>query len=370
MQTTICLNMIVKNEANIIWQTLDNIRSYIAINSMIICDTGSTDQTIEKIKSYSQKYNIPLEIHQHVWVDFAYNRNQALQLCAGKSDYILIFDADDRFCGDLNLPQILKHDIYHFTFKSEARDFFYTRKILIKNKQIVQWVGVLHESLINTLPDLSELEVDGNYYIQTGHFGNRNQNPNKYLEDAVTLSLAYEKETDPLLKARYAYYCATSYYSCNEISHAIDWFKRRINLTLSAHNSLESYLACRYLGSIYKQQQQFEQAIFVWLKGANMTPQYLECLYEISVLYTELGDQNIAYDFAMLAQHKFQHERATALERNIIDYGIDYQILSLGIRLGKVESAYQAWTRLTKQPVYSDELTAFLNQSEKHFKCE
>lgn len=369
MQTsTICLNMIVKNEANIIWQTLDNIRSHITIDYMVICDTGSTDHTIEQLQQYIQHHEIPAEIHQHEWVNFEHNRNQALSLCEGKSDYILIFDADDRFCGQPRLPERLHHDIYHFTFKGDGRDFFYTRKILIKNKKIVRWVGVLHESLINIADHLSELEITGDYYIQTGHFGDRNQNPNKYLEDAHTLAQAYEHETRPALKARYAYYCATSYYSFGDMASAIQWFQCRIDLAPSTNNQLESYLACRHLGSIYKQQKQAEHAVFVWLKGTSFLPQQLECLYEVSLLYTEQGDTQIAYDFAMLAQQKRENEGATALERNIVRYGIDYQILTLGIALKKIQPAYQAWIRLMAQPSYSEAFNATLINSKKHFE--
>ncbi|MCF9034796.1 hypothetical protein [Acinetobacter nectaris] len=42
---TIYLNMIVKNEANIIVETLNNIRSFIEIDYIVICDIGSSDGT-------------------------------------------------------------------------------------------------------------------------------------------------------------------------------------------------------------------------------------------------------------------------------------------------------------------------------------
>ena len=38
--TSICLNMIVKNEGEIIQQTLENICHFIKIDSWVICDTG------------------------------------------------------------------------------------------------------------------------------------------------------------------------------------------------------------------------------------------------------------------------------------------------------------------------------------------
>jgi glycosyltransferase involved in cell wall biosynthesis len=51
-KSSICLNMIVKNEKHIIKETLDNLTKYINFNYWIISDTGSTDGTQEFIKEY------------------------------------------------------------------------------------------------------------------------------------------------------------------------------------------------------------------------------------------------------------------------------------------------------------------------------
>ena len=53
--TTICLNMIVKNESHIIEQTLNNIIDNIKIDYWVICDTGSTDNTPQIITEFFEK---------------------------------------------------------------------------------------------------------------------------------------------------------------------------------------------------------------------------------------------------------------------------------------------------------------------------
>ncbi|MBF7683322.1 glycosyltransferase [Acinetobacter sp. B5B] len=359
--------MIVKNEANIIVDTLNNIRSYVDIDYVVICDTGSTDATVDVILNYLAQHQLAGEVFHHSWVDFAYNRNQALHACKGKSDYVLVFDADDRFCGHLTLPKILQDDVYEFRFRSDARDFFYTRQLLFKNNQCLHWVGVLHESLIETGAAVSRSVLSGDYYIQTGHFGARNQNPDKYLEDALLLQQAYEAEKDDVLKARYAYYCATSYYSHGDIVQAKAWFNLRITTGSHVENKMETYLACRYLGTLYKNDRQFEQAVFIWLKGANICPKYLECLYEVSDLYQSLGDIQIAYDMILLAKHRQANEGGTALESNILHYGLDYQMLRLALPLGRDTEAYTAWKRLLAQPFYSEQLNQELLKFQSDF---
>ena len=53
--TKICLNMIVKNESHVIESTLINLFKYIQFDTFIICDTGSTDNTIEIIYKFFEK---------------------------------------------------------------------------------------------------------------------------------------------------------------------------------------------------------------------------------------------------------------------------------------------------------------------------
>ena len=56
----LCLNMIVKNESKIITRLLESVLSI--IDCYCICDTGSTDNTIELINNFSLKHNIPGKI--------------------------------------------------------------------------------------------------------------------------------------------------------------------------------------------------------------------------------------------------------------------------------------------------------------------
>ncbi|MDA7464576.1 hypothetical protein N8996_07295, partial [Candidatus Poseidonia alphae] len=78
MTKTICLNMIVKDEAHVIRETLENITNHINIDYYVICDTGSSDNTKEIITTFFDSKNIKGEIYDDKWVDFAHNRTKAI----------------------------------------------------------------------------------------------------------------------------------------------------------------------------------------------------------------------------------------------------------------------------------------------------
>ena len=68
---TICLNMIVRDEADIILNTLSNLVEKIPIHYWVICDTGSTDNTPELIKNFFKEKDISGELIYDPWQDFA-----------------------------------------------------------------------------------------------------------------------------------------------------------------------------------------------------------------------------------------------------------------------------------------------------------
>src|SRR5215510_11814980 len=88
--STICLSMIVRNEAHVIARALRSVRGI--IDYWIVCDTGSTDATIPLV--FEALCGIPGELHAHEWVDFGHNRSLAIALARDKADYSLIIDAD------------------------------------------------------------------------------------------------------------------------------------------------------------------------------------------------------------------------------------------------------------------------------------
>lgn len=81
------LNMIVKNEEQLIANVLDSID--LIMDEIVVCDTGSSDQTV----TLADQYGVTV-LHDPWQNDFSRARNKAIE--ASTCDWILWMDADDR----------------------------------------------------------------------------------------------------------------------------------------------------------------------------------------------------------------------------------------------------------------------------------
>lgn len=274
---TICLNMIVKNEAHIICETFDNILNYIKIDYWVISDTGSTDGTQEVISNYFKSKNIPGELFQDEWRDFGYNRTVALNHANKKTDYLFIFDADDSISGDFKLPpySLFNKDMYNLKFGGDGVS--YIRPLLINNSLDWRFNGVLHEFLTCVSKSVQGITLDGDYYIVSGRKGSRSKDPEKYKKDAEILKKAYYIELekpDKGLSNRYAFYCAQSYKDSGMVKEAIEWYRvvvDKLNTWIQ-----EKFYSCFVLGDLYMRQNDFENAIRYLTKSITFDHERIE----------------------------------------------------------------------------------------------
>ena len=270
--STLCLNMIVKDEEHIIKQTLEKLVKQITFSYWVICDTGSTDKTREVITDFFKEKGIPGEILQHEWKDFGHNRTLALQGAYKKADYIFIFDADDTIHGTIKIPK-LTHDFYKLIFGS---GFTYYRPLIVTAHKKTKFVGVLHEFLALEEGRPTEGVIEGSYYVDSGKTGSRSRDKDKYLKDALILKAAYQKEVDTGggLSTRYAFYCAQSFKDCGRVDDCIEWY----TLVADKLNSWvqEKYYSCLMLGFQYRGKGDFKKALEYFLKAEVYDPDRTE----------------------------------------------------------------------------------------------
>jgi GR25 family glycosyltransferase involved in LPS biosynthesis len=300
--------MIVKNEANVIVSTLNNLSEYIDFDYWVISDTGSTDNTQQIIRDYFLEKGIPGELFSHEWCDFGYNRSKALECAYDKTDYLLIFDADDKIIGDFKLPftagvGVTYPDRYMLKI---GKGLEYVRPLLINNRKRWKFKGVLHEFLSNMEPVHGDATVGGDYHIDSGRTGSRSQNPTKYYDDAIILAKAYQLELDlpdKGLSGRYAFYCGRSYRDAGEKyqDQSIEWFKKVLEIPNHWHQ--EKYYAALEIGCIYKDQKKMDLAVQYLLKTMEYDHERIEGL----IMAIEYFYQTGQYILVNALYHKFKN---------------------------------------------------------------
>ena len=141
---SLCLNMIVKNESKNIVRLLNSV--YQLLDCYCICDTGSTDNTINIITDYFKEKNIPGKVVIETFKNFEHNRTVALRQCAGMADYILLMDADMVLQpGKFNKENLKDYDLYYIFQGND--DFYYQNARIVKNGYDISYKGVTHEYL-------------------------------------------------------------------------------------------------------------------------------------------------------------------------------------------------------------------------------
>jgi len=298
---TICLNMIVKNEAHIIKQTLQNICSYIKITDYIISDTGSTDGTESVITNFFEEVGIKGMIFHDEWLDFGHNRTIALKhgYEHSTSDFLFIFDADDMIHGKMDFEEefnrnVNAKDAYYMKF---GCGLVYKRVLLVNNKLEWKFEGVLHEYIVcvSLNSGLNNIGlIDGDYFVDSGKTGARSKDLDKYIKDAAILEKAFAKETGSDLAVRYAFYCAQSYRDAGLREKSIEWYKKRIDLKGWGQ---EVYYSYYMIGQKYSELGEAEKAVFYWSLGIEVDKERLECIYEIISFFRKNGKYDLAYGY-------------------------------------------------------------------------
>lgn len=335
--------MIVKNEAHIILETLQNLVNSITFDYWVISDTGSTDGTENLILNFFSEVGIPGELHKDEWQNFAHNRNLALNYARGKGDYILIFDADDFVEGSLKISTDLEADAYYLNFSDESGVLSFRRVALVKNNPEIYWRGVVHEFI--ELPEgASYGNLVGPYSVIARTRGARSLDDDKYYHDATVLANAVYNNQDPDLEPRYTFYCARSYRDAGLYQEALSWFKKRAVMTDGW--SEEAYYSCLEIAQIYENERKALEGREYLEKAIQINPNRAEAWSQLAKLYREAGQHHIAFAYAYMAKDLELNPDSLFSWNRVYDYWIPFELLENGVKIGNFEVAYQGFRAL------------------------
>lgn len=253
---TISLCMIVKDEEDVIARCLDSIKDI--VDEIIIVDTGSTDNTKEIIKEYTDK------VFDFKWIDnFSAARNYAFSKAT--KDFILWLDADDIILEKdrekfKQLKQNLDNKVdavmmkYNVGFDESGNiTLSYFRERLSKRINNYQWMEPVHEYL----------KVNGNIINSDICITHKKERPSAKGRNL----LIYEKNIGKgiNLTPRGFYYYARELFYNGEYDDAIKHFKRFLD---TEEGWVEDNInACYNLSICYKNKNDKKNMLKVLLKS-------------------------------------------------------------------------------------------------------
>lgn len=291
MSKPICLNMIVRNEGARIIRALDSVKDY--ISCLVILDTGSSDDTVEKIHAWSWDNKIPGVVAHGTFVNFSQARNQALaaarsyhdNLEAPWFDYILLMDADMELC--VEIPALafngLRGDAYYMVQKAGGGSYSNVRLLSVASK--AEYVGVTHEYLATEVAGT----VAGAHFIDHADGANR---PEKYERDVRLFEADLKRDPQ---NPRTWFYLANTYRDGGHLSKAVDAYRKRIAL---GGWDEEVWNAQVNLAECLEQQGLEDAYLKEALTAYQMRPRRAEPLHALAMHYRKSGANALAVMFA------------------------------------------------------------------------
>lgn len=294
MKATLCLNMIVRNEAHVIERCLNSVRGLIGY--WVIVDTGSTDGTQERVRELLK--DIPGELHERPWKDFGTNRTEALGLARGKAEYILLLDADEEWTAPekFRVPKLraLSYNLRHLSTDSRLSTW---KQTLLSNRATWRFDGVLREVVdTSTVHESEYLEEPA---IKSAFDGGRTIGKSAHdlhMADAATLALALQRDT---ANGRYAFYLAESYRDAGDFAAAVGAYEHRI--TMGGWDE-EVWCSLYALGRIAEWQQADSATVISrYLRAYQFRPQRAEPLFQLARYHRERSEVALAHLFSQQA---------------------------------------------------------------------
>ena len=351
---SLCLVMIVKDEEDTIRRCLTHVAPYISY--YVICDTGSSDNTIAEIKATMAELGIEGEVHERPWVNFEVNRTESLELAKGKCDYRWIIDADDTFKAadpKINPFNNLPKDVDCFQILYRLNSLQYHRAQIVRSEQDWVYKGVLHEYL--DLPGkegLIQYQIPSNFCHVDADISPLKRAASleeKYSKDAEILEKALEE--DPT-NTRYMFYLAQSYRDSGQKLKAIEAYEKRIE---AGGWEEEVYYSMYMIGKLKEQLGRHpDEVIQAYSRAWEYRPQRLESVFHVMRKLRERGRWLLSFTYGNMAIRNPGTSDILFVEPEIWQWRLLDEYALAAFHTGNPEISFEKVQTITNMPFFSN----------------
>ena len=334
---SICLCMIIKDEAGVIERCLESVRG--VIDYWVICDTGSTDDTQDLVRRALE--GIPGELHQRPWVDFGHNRSELMGLARSKADYLLLLDADMTVSYDRTRLHSLDADSYMLRHDEDPE---YWIKRLVRGDRRWWYVGATHEYIATDGAD----RVRSLRAIVIHHHADGGTRAEKLERDLRLLSEELAREPD---NARTAFYLAQTMSDLGRLEEAIELYRRRADMGGWPE---EVFYSLYQVGLLTDRLGRRDEAMIALFEAWNSRPERVEPLYVLSWMFRERRQYHAAHLLSERGIHTPVPADGLFLHRWMYEWGMLFEYSIAAYWVGQPDAALRACDRLLTLPQLPD----------------
>lgn len=275
----ICVYAICKNEEKFVDKWYESIKD---ADGIFVLDTGSTDDTVKKLKNHGITVK---EMEIKPW-RFDVARNESLKMIPEDFDICISLDLDEVMIDGWkeNILKAWKNDtdrlryVYNWYIEDGIpKVTYYADKIHKRNG--CKWVNAVHEVLEF---DHSEKQIFTDDVI-VNHFPDREKSRSNYLP-LLELAVSENPEND-----RNMHYLGREYMYYGRWNDAIDTLIKHLKMKNATWKD-ERCASMRFISRCYKNIERYDEAL-MWLNKAINEALYLRDPYtETAILYYILED--------------------------------------------------------------------------------
>ena len=274
----------VKNETRIIERLMGSVKG--RVDAIVICDTGSTDDTVDKATKWLATNDMSGEIFSYPFKNFGVSRTQSFLSCQewvkkvgwdATKTWALVLDGDMMLSEPIDRQRLeaLGPEQAGVSLKQSAGSLVYSNMRVMRCSE--PWIckGATHEAW--TCPSGKHTTLfEAPVLIDHGDGGCKSD---KYPRDVRLLK---EDLLEMPNDARTHFYLGQTYLCMRDWANAIPILKRRIEI---GGWDEELYIARLYLGECYENSGQTGEAIRTYLEGWQARSFRTECAIRAITLY-------------------------------------------------------------------------------------
>ena len=322
----IALLMMVKNESKRILNSLGSVIG--TVQSVVIYDTGSTDDTVNIIQEFCLKNKLPLRLKTGIFQDFSSSRNVSLDFADTfpEIDYLLLLDGNDELKGG-NILQMAANEFLDknnsgFMLCQEWKNIDttitkYFNLRFLKTRSGWRYKGSVHEYLTNIInPPEYGVRLDDKIVLFQDRKYDSEKSLGRYAKDKELLLKDYEENpTD----GRTLFYLAQTYGCLDDVENCYEFYKKRVQVGGFPEEIFHSYLRLGEVGT------RFGKPWYIILDHYICAFEILgraEPLIKLVEYYRSQNMWKSAYMFAKKAcELEYPKSAVLFVDRRLYDYG-------------------------------------------------